>query len=189
MPFSIWPTNKKGEKAYGLTVLELLITLAAIGVVVLVAVPGSNLLLEKYRLKSASNSIVTGLELARTEAGARSSTVILCPSSNGHTCRHDGNWDYGWIVFSDGDGNGSVQDIELIRSFEAPNSEIHVVADGALRQKAAFTATGLVGNAQASSGRFLICLQDSDAPPAVVNVDADGWIQKIPASEQSCTTG
>lgn len=189
MPFTIWPIRKQGGKAHGLTVLELLIALAAIGIVVLVAVPGTTLLLEKYRLKSASNSIITGLELARTEAGARSSTVILCPSSNGHTCRQDGDWDHGWIVFTDGDGNGSVQDIELLRSFEAPNPEIHVVADGALRQKAAFTATGLVGNQQVNSGTFLICLNDSDTPPAMVKVDADGWIQRVPAPTQSCTAG
>lgn len=189
MPFTIWPKNKKGEEAYGLTVLELLITLAAIGIVVLVAVPGSTLLLEKYRLKSASDSIVTGLELARAEAGARSSTVIVCPSSNGHTCRHDGNWDHGWIVFTDGDGNGSVQDIELLRSFDAPNPEIHVIADGALQKKAAFTATGLVRSAEDSSGRFLICLKDSDAPPTLVNVDADGWVQRMRAPEQSCARG
>lgn len=189
MPFTVWAAYKKWGKAHGLSVLELLIALAAIGIVVLVAVPGSTLLLEKYRLKSASDSMVSGLELARTESRARASMVIVCPSSNGHTCRYDGNWNYGWIVFSDGDGNGTVQDIELLRAFEAPSPKIRVTAKGALLQRAAFTATGLVGNSEAPSGQFLICIEGSKAPPTLIGVDEDGWVRKLPASDQSCATG
>ena len=181
--------NKRGERTQGLTVLELLITLAAIGIIVLVAVPGSDILLEKYRLKSASSAMMTGLEMARTEAGARGSTVVLCPSSNGHTCRTDGDWNHGWLVFSDGNGNGTVEDIELIRSFTAPNPKIRINADGAVQKRAAFTTTGLVGNNDAPGGRFQICLRESDAPATLVSIDADGWVQRIPARDVSCASG
>jgi len=181
--------NKREDLTRGLTVLELLITLAAIGIVVLVAVPGSDILLEKYRLKSASSSMMAGLEMARTEATARSSMVVLCPSSNGHTCRKDGDWNHGWLVFSDGNGNGTVEDIELISSFAAPNPKIRIDADGAVQKRAAFTTTGLVGNNDALSGQFQICLRESDATATLVSVDTDGWVQKIPARDISCAKG
>jgi Tfp pilus assembly protein FimT len=181
--------NKRRELTQGLTVLELLISLAAIGIVVLIAVPGSDVLLEKQRLKSASSSMMTAIELARTEAGARSSMVIMCPSSNGHTCRNDGDWNHGWLVFSDGNGNGTVEDIELISSFAAPNQEIRINADGAVQQRAAFTLNGLVGNDGALSGQFQICLRKSNALATLVSIDADGWVQKMPTRGLSCNSG
>jgi type IV fimbrial biogenesis protein FimT len=184
--------NNRGERSgrrgnHGLTVLELLIVVAAVAIVVSFAVPGSNMLLDKYRMKHAYSSIVSGLELARSEASARNSTVVLCPSSNGHTCRKDANWNYGWLVFSDGNGNGTVQDIELIRSFEAPSQEITILAIGAVENRAAFTTMGLSPYQKAHSGRFHICLKESDAPASAVEIDADGWVTRVPNNELSCS--
>ncbi len=181
-------SNRRGEFR-GLTVLELMIGLAALGVVVLIAVPGSTLLLDKYRMKVTSDAIITGLELAKSEANARSAEVILCPSSNGHTCRKDGDWNHGWLVFSDGNGNGSVQEIELIQAFDAPSEKIRISADGALKNWAAFTATGLVGDNDAESGQFRICLQDPNSSAILLTVAADGWVQKMPPGDKACLEG
>jgi len=181
--------SKRSAKTNGLTVLEVMIVLAAIGIVVLIAVPGSSLFLDKHRMKVSSDSIIMGLELARSEARARGSAVVLCPSSNSHTCRSDGDWNYGWIVFSDGNGNGTVQDIELIQAFGAPSQNIRIKADGALQKRAAFTATGLIANGNFHSGQFQICLQDSKNPATLVKVDADGWVQKIPNPDGACVNG
>ena len=177
--------RRRGSQ-HGLSVLELLIVFAAIAVVVLITVPGSDMLLEKYRLKVTYNKLFTGLELAKSEANMRSSTVIMCPSSNGHSCRSDHNWNHGWIVFSDGNGNGTVQDIELIQAFEAPNQNIRIVAKGAVEAAASFTMTGLVEQNGMQTGLFRICLQDSDAPPRVVNVDEEGWVQAVPVHQEVC---
>jgi type IV fimbrial biogenesis protein FimT len=152
-------------------------------------VPGSTLLLDKYRMKVTSDSLITGLELARSEASARSAEVILCPSSNGHTCRKDGDWSYGWLVFSDGNGNGSVQDIELIKAFDAPSEKVMISALGALKNHAAFTATGLVGDNGDESGEFQICLRDAHRSATLVTVAADGWVQKIPPRDNACLNG
>jgi type IV fimbrial biogenesis protein FimT len=179
-------TRKQSHKSLGLTVLEMLIILAAIAVVVLVAVPGSGMLLEKYRLKATYSKLLGGLELAKSEAQKRASTVIMCPSSNGHSCRTDHNWNHGWLVFSDGNGNGTAQDIELIQAFEAPNQKIRIVAKRAVETTASFTLTGLVQQNGMQTGLFRICLQDSDAPPKVVNVNEEGWIEPVPVHEEVC---
>lgn len=170
----------------GMTVLELLIVFAALAVVVLISIPGSTLLLEKYRLSSASSQLSGSLELALSEAGARSSTVRVCPSSNGNSCRSDGNWNHGWIVFSDGNGDGKVQEIELIRSFEAPHQNISIAARGAVVSNASFTMTGLVADNNALTGRFQICHRDSGTSPTVVEVDADGWVQRSTDQSRLC---
>lgn len=173
----------------GFTILEVLIALAAIAIVVLVTVPGSNMLLEKYRLKTASGSLFSGLELARSEAHQRSSTVLMCPSSNGHSCRRDGDWSMGWLVFTDGNGNGTVQDIELIKAYEAPHQTVRIMAQGAVQNQAAFTATGLNADNGKQTGKFQICLDGSETAPKIVKVDAEGWIQMVKVHEEVCETG
>jgi len=180
---------KRRNHALGISVLEVLIGLAAVTIVVLVAIPNSTVLLEKYRLKTTEASLLNGLELARTEAQLRSTTVVVCPSSNGHSCRRDGNWNHGWVVFSDGNGNGTVQDIELIKAFEAPHQRINIEATGATESRAAFTATGLLSDQIILSGQFKICMQDSIAPPRMVEVEPDGWVNHIRSQDESCKTG
>ncbi len=187
------PMNKRGtgprHSVPGLTVLEMLIILAAIVIVALVSVPGSIQLIEKYRLKSTEKSLLNSLELAKKEAQLRSSTVIVCPSSNGHSCRRDNDWNYGWIVFSDGNGNGTVQDIELIDSVTAPNERIRIEAKGATKSRAAFTMTGLRSDQDAMTGEFKICLTESTAAPRLVTVESDGWVKLVPPQEQNCEIG
>lgn len=170
----------------GFSVIELLVAMAAVALVILVAVPGSSALIEKYRLKSASKDLLSGLAIARAESEARSSTVRVCPSSNGHTCRSDGNWNLGWLVYSDGNGDGRVQDIEVIQAFEPPNPKIHIVASGAVQSRASFTTTGLVQERDASTGEFLICHAGSGAPARKVRVDSDGWFRSIPLKDMNC---
>jgi type IV fimbrial biogenesis protein FimT len=189
MKFGERTEYRRSDRSWGLTVLELMIVLAAIGIIVLVAVPGSPVLLDRYRLKVTTDSFMTALELSRAEANARGIAVVLCPSSNGHTCRRDGDWSHGWLVFTDGNSNGTVQDIELIQAFEASSPKIVIMANGAVQERASFTATGLIPDNGTDSGQFRICLRDSNATVTLVQVDVDGWVQKIPARDEICMTG
>lgn len=164
----------------GMTLVEVLIILSAIAIVVLISVPGSTMVLEHYRLKSASSDLLTGLNTAREEAIKRSSTVRVCPSSNGRFCRSDGNWDQGWLVFTDGNADGTVQEIELIQAFPAPSEHIHIVASGAVENSASFTVSGLIDQNRYVSGEFHICHSGTDLRSKTIQIDSDGWVQTFP---------
>jgi type IV fimbrial biogenesis protein FimT len=185
----IIPGRKRRHLFRGLTVVEFIIVMAAIGIVVLISVPGATYLLEKHRLKTTSNQLVDGMDLARLEAQLRNSTVIVCPSSNGHSCRRDHDWNYGWVVFTDGNGNGTVQDIELLKSFGAPHERIRIEATGATLSRAAFTATGLVVDPEFHNGKFKICVENSSAEPRIVKVEEDGWVQLTAPQGEVCEAG
>lgn len=178
--------RKRLGNPQGVTALEILIVLAAIAIVVMVSIPTSTIFLEKYRVEATYGDLLSGLELAVSEAQVRSSTVRMCPSSNGHTCRSDGNWNHGWLVFSDGNDNGTVQDIELIRTFGAPDRHIRIVAKGAVKTVASFTTTGLVRNGGTQTGLYRICHQESDSPPRIVHVNEDGWVELVPVHDEVC---
>lgn len=164
-----------------MTVVELLIILSAIAIVVLISVPGSSMVLEHYRLKSTSSDLVNGLSIAKGEAVKRGATVRVCPSSNGRFCRTDGNWNHGWLVYSDGNGDGTVQEIEFIQAFQAPNQNISIIATGAVETIASFTATGLNQDHETQTGEFHICHLGSKGRSKVVSIDQDGWVQTTPA--------
>lgn len=169
--------NKYTKRQNGLTVVELLIILAAIAVVVMISVPGSSVVLEHYRLKAASSDLAASLSLAKEEALMRNSMVKVCPSSNGRFCRNDGNWNHGWLVYSDGNADGTVQEIEFIDAFHSPSPRVRVVATGAVSHHAGFTLAGLIPADGEERGEFHICHEGLGARSKVVSVDSEGWIQ------------
>lgn len=180
---------KRNPSSGGLTVVELLIIMAALSVVIMLAVPGSAMLLEHYRMKSASSSLVNGLNLARGEALKRGSTVRVCPSSNGRFCRADGDWAQGWLVYSDGNGDEVVQEIELIQAFAAPNANVRIIAKGASEGTAAFTLAGLVPSNGSNTGKFLLCHIGSKRDSRTILIDSEGWVSLSTTPAQACAIG
>jgi type IV fimbrial biogenesis protein FimT len=173
---------------FGVTAIEVLIALAALAVVILITIPGASMLIEHYRLKSTSNDLVSGLYLARAEAIDRASTVRLCPSEDGRSCRTDGDWSTGWLVYSDGNGDEVVQEIELLQAFAAPNERVHIVASGAAKTAAAFTPAGLLRDNGSAKGEFTLCYGETNGSKAIL-IDRDGWVSLVPTDGQACRTG
>lgn len=184
----ITPTVGNFRQA-AMTAVELLIIVAVIGLLLLVTVPGSSMLIERYRLNSASNDLARGLTLARSEAIKRGSTVRLCPSVDDQGCKTDGDWSQGWLVFSDGNADGVVQEIELIEVFDAPADEVRIIGRGPVQQGAAFTLAGLMGDFDETSpngGQFLVCHVGSSAAAKSIVIDDEGWVNVIPSETTGC---
>jgi type IV fimbrial biogenesis protein FimT len=90
----------------GFTLVELLVTTAVMAVLLGLATPKMTGLMSSLQLSSASNDLLAGLLLARSEAIKRNSRVVICKSANGISCVSSGNWEQGWIVFHDANNNG-----------------------------------------------------------------------------------
>ncbi|MDT8321026.1 MAG: GspH/FimT family pseudopilin [Xanthomonadales bacterium] len=179
------PVGAKGRQQ-GLSAIELMILIAVAGLIFLVSVPGSSWLLERSRINSASENLLTALNIAQQEAQARNSTVRVCPSSNGRTCRRDNNWALGWLVFSDGNADGEVQEIELLEVFEAPHQPIEIIASGGVRAVVSFTVAGLADSENARDGQFVLCYPGSRLRARTVVVNADGWVYLKPENSPAC---
>jgi len=97
----------------GFTLSELLITLTIGGILLSVAVPSYSLFVRNSRQVSSANELLGSFRLARDLAISRNARITVCPSSDGTDCDAV-NWDQGWIVFADTDGDRSVDATETI---------------------------------------------------------------------------
>ena len=91
-------------KTKGLTLIELLITLAIVGILLAGATPSMTEFIQNNRAVTQINELQSSLSLARNEAIRRNNNITICRSSNGSSC--GGNWQDGWIVFVDNDLDG-----------------------------------------------------------------------------------
>jgi type IV fimbrial biogenesis protein FimT len=82
------------------TLIELLVTLAVGGMLLAVAVPSFNSFAQNGHQVAQTNSLVTSLNYARSEAVKRDAPagVTVCASSDRNTCNAGTNWAAGWIV-------------------------------------------------------------------------------------------
>jgi type IV fimbrial biogenesis protein FimT len=169
----------------GLTLVELLIGLTAVAVIFVLASPGFSALLRNHHIESTAGELAITMNLASSEATRRYSTVRVCPSSDGVSCRQDGDWNRGWLVFSDGNANGVPEKIEIIKAFGSPNQKVRVRSQGAIVDVAIFTIAGLSGNDSFTEGAFRVCHVESTSVSRTVSVNQDGWVD-VAESDKSC---
>ncbi len=98
--------SKHSFKNGGITIIELMITLAIAGILIASAAPSFRTSIQNNRMVTQINELHTSLSLARSEAIKRNNNVTVCQSSDGASCT--GNWQDGWIIFVDNDFDGSV---------------------------------------------------------------------------------
>ena len=96
---------ESASRCLGLTLIELLITLTIGSITLTLAVPAMGTLISHNARTSAINTVVTHIQLARSEAIKRGKQTILCPSNDGITCLSSTRWNDGYILVLDENSN------------------------------------------------------------------------------------
>ncbi|TLM74830.1 GspH/FimT family pseudopilin [Microbulbifer harenosus] len=138
-------------KQGGLTLIELMITLAVLAVIVGIAVPSFNTMIQNNRSLALGDELASALNFARSEAIKRGARVTLCGTTNGTTC--NGNWTNSWIVVVDTAATDDAASpvvanaAAVLRVWEAPesNAAITVTQGGTNPTFVRFTRRGTLG--------------------------------------------
>lgn len=99
----------------GFTLIELMVSLSVASIILTIAVPGFQTIVQNNRMTTDLNRLVTDLNLTRIEAIKRGDDVTMCQrNSAGTECNDASAWEQGWIIFSDPNRNGVVDAGEVI---------------------------------------------------------------------------
>jgi len=151
----------------GLTMIELLITLAVLAIVLAIGVPSFEGLLASTRVTNATNELLSAFAQTRSEAIRRGQRVTMCMSANGIQCTNAGNWDQGWIIFSDATRAGNVANVDagevIIQNSRVSFAGITIQGAAALPRYVSFSSDGqsrtLAGATQ--TGNIEVCSTSS----------------------------
>jgi type IV fimbrial biogenesis protein FimT len=150
--------------SHGWTLVEMLGVLAITATLVSLAAPSMTAMLESVQVGSASNSFLSGLYLARSEAIKRNSPVVLCKSADGVSCAAAGGWEQGWIIFHDSNNNGVRESSETLIRREMPlASSLRLTGNQNVARYVSYAPTGATrlagGGFQA--GTVTVCRQSA----------------------------
>lgn len=96
----------------GFTLLELMVTIAIAAILLSLALPSFQGVIRSNRVSTATNELLASLSLARSEAIRNTRGAGICASADGASCGTD--WNSGWLVWSDTDGDGAVDAGETV---------------------------------------------------------------------------
>ncbi len=141
--------KKAANRQHGFTLIELMITIAIAVILMTVGIPSFSETIKNNRLTTEINELLTALNVGRSEAIKRGVSTTVCTGSVGASC--GGNWEDGWVVFVDSNGDGTIDAGEEIRVHDSltPGTTI------------AFPRTSIVysgqGFAVGFTGTFVLC--------------------------------
>ncbi|MGI9329417.1 MAG: GspH/FimT family pseudopilin [Gammaproteobacteria bacterium] len=110
--------------AEGVTLVELMITLAVLAVVLTIGIPAFGGFLQNNRMSAAANDVLSSLHLARSEALKRQVPVVVCASTTADaanpTCDGGAGFDQGWVVFADTNNDAQVNGGDVVIAANGP---------------------------------------------------------------------
>lgn len=100
--------NRQGRHGQrGVTLLEVITVMGIVAILMALAVPSYRYVTNANRIAGEANGLLGDLQFARSEAIKEGQPVSVCVSSDSVTCLPaNNNWQNGWMVFSDVNGDG-----------------------------------------------------------------------------------
>ncbi len=146
----------------GFTLIELMITIAIIGIVTAIGLPSFKSIMSSSRLTTNANMLVASLNLARSEAIKRNTIVYVANIGS-----VEQTWENGWNIFIDGNGNkvfdeGDEKDT-LLKTYQALNNNYTLRVGGNIKRWLAYKPSGLYTTSTGRIGdSFRLCTMDAD---------------------------
>lgn len=150
---------------HGFTLIEMLVALSIAAILLAIAVPSYSSSQLNSQLRASANDLIGSINLARSEAIKRGTTVTVCASSDGETC--GGAWNEGWLVLREADALHEAVIFHSVSAIPAGFRLTELSANATLL----FRSTGV----DATPATFTLCRSSPSAnQERVVSMDATG---------------
>lgn len=131
-------------RVQGFTAIELMVAMIILAVLAAFAAPSFTPIIERWRVRDATEGLTSTLYYARSEAIKRGGNIIIAKSSSDSGCTSSGNtdWSCGWHVFFDVNGNGTQ---DTCNSSSTPNEcDLRINASPTQLSVTLANSTGLI---------------------------------------------
>ena len=134
------------------TLLDLIMALAVAAILAGVVMPALDKTVLNARQRATINGFIVATHLARSHAIRRNLPVVICPGAHTDPCARPADWNTGWVVFvnTDGDVPPELDDGESVLLRSAPAARIDLQAN---RDAFRFHRVGL----RSTNGTLRLC--------------------------------
>lgn len=178
------PPTPSPTSSNGFTLVELLVCLVMLALLALLATPASHSLLERHRALAAEHSLVRHLNMTRMAAVTHRRPAVLCPSRDGMQCARGIDWNIGWLLFLDRDGDRMPDQPEDILRSEGGPSAPHLRLIGTRGRNAARYLPD--GRSSGSNLTVSICNQGGELLAQVIVNNAGRVRSQRPRAPRPC---
>lgn len=139
----------------GVTLIELIITLAVAAILTSLAVPSFRQAMVSNRLTSINNEFMGAINFVRAEAIKRGQSISLCKSTTGDACSTVNTtfWENGWIAFADNNANGDLDVGEAVLQVWPSLPQLYTLRSTTFSDFIRYTPEG----ATSTTGSFAVC--------------------------------
>lgn len=168
----------------GFTILECLIVICILAILLVQGVPALRDYGLRQRMSAAMHSLHSHLAMARNDAVRFSVDVVVCPGEKTQGCRGDSNWDSGWLVFEDTNGDHAYQSDERLLAVE-PGLEHIVIRSNGGRRYVRFVPNG---SSPGSNSSISFCDLRGPVAARKLVISNLGRIRREPAADTNAAS-
>ena len=169
----------------GFSLFETVIVLAVVGTLFAVSAGPLAQTFHGMRLQAFTADLLHPLMRARNHALKGSMPVTVCKSADGNACAAAGNWEQGWILFEDGNRNGTREPNErVLQQVQGLPAGWRIQASAPIARYVSYGPLGVTQLASGAfqAGTFTVCrvsLARAEARQVVLNAGGRPRVQKI----------